>query len=224
MDLQYAILFYSKHSIKSIELKEYFIKNDVNFEYVNVDKKRIRNMLMEDNMYNIEEIPSILLIYKNNEYNCLYGNQLDKWTRELIQNIEYIKKKQQEEYENEIREYQKQQIIKNVEQAGQRNGIERKTNEAPPSRLMASPGEYKMENDTKMLIDLSSSEVPKQEHNVSGKINSDKPLNPKEAIQKMQEEREKHDKSMETQRMENDIYNEHPTHNNLPNKEQQTFI
>jgi hypothetical protein len=157
MDISAAILFYSKHSQKSLYLKHEIEQLEVTMEFVCVDKKIIREALLEDNRYDIEEIPCVLLLYRNQDYTTLKGRALDAWFYQLKENVMNLRNQQMLEYQ----EYIQQQIHNQInEQNIMTNGIDHKITDNP-GRPLSPPGKRKIEYEESSggdynLIDITS--------------------------------------------------------------------
>jgi hypothetical protein len=85
-----GILFYSKHDIKSYKLKNMVTDMNIDIDTVCVDSKEIRDLLLQDDKYNITEVPSILLLYSSGHHKVYTGMLLEQWFTELLQNLQKI--------------------------------------------------------------------------------------------------------------------------------------
>ena len=146
MDISTAVLFYSKQSQKSLYLKHELEQLDVTIEYVCVDKKIIRETLLENNCYGIREIPSLLLLYQNKEFNTLKGRDLDSWFYQLKENVMKLREQQLLEYQQYMQQQIQEQLSMNT------NGIDKKTSDNP-GRILSPPGKQKMEQSSYKLFD-----------------------------------------------------------------------
>jgi len=102
MKIKLAILFYSQRNPESIKLKDICENYNLSIEYISLDNKKIRKRLKENNVYSIEHIPSILLLYENKDYEVLDGNDLYNWIEQLIQNINALQYQEQEMYRQQM--------------------------------------------------------------------------------------------------------------------------
>lgn len=109
MKIKLAILFYSQRNPESMKLKDICENYNLSIEYISLDNKRIRRRLKENNVYSIEYIPSILLLYENKEYEVLDGDDLYNWIDQLIQNINELQYQEQEMYRQQMEEQLKQE-------------------------------------------------------------------------------------------------------------------
>jgi len=209
MNLNYAVLFYSQYSHKSLMMKQYIEQSDISFEFINVDKKGIKKILMEDDVYNINEIPSVLLIYKNNEYTTLYGQKLNIWFQQLIHNINTLKEQQQQEYQARVQNEIQKQTVRHIDTTVSHSGITQKKQDTP-NRPMPAPGNrHQPSNYTKIqqeepvsLIDLGGNEPPSTEQviasgGVKQKVGSDTPMDVKAIQEQLIREREQMDEKLE---------------------------
>lgn len=99
MSIVKVILFYSKHSSTSLEMKNMVDKFTIDIVNVCVDSKRVKEKLLNDEKYNIVQIPSILAFYippqeKNRKkhlsklpFKVFSGKELVTWFNQLLNNI-----------------------------------------------------------------------------------------------------------------------------------------
>lgn len=82
-----AILFYSKHDRKSMQLKNLVDQLNTDIDTVSVDAKKIRRALLHDDTYNIKQVPALLLLYATGQHKIYTSTLLDQWFEQLLQNI-----------------------------------------------------------------------------------------------------------------------------------------
>jgi len=100
-EVEQAILFYSRRNSKSIKLKRIIDSlGVVDIKTISVDSKKVKESLLQDKNYKIKEVPSVLVIYDNEEFIVLTGNELDSWFNQLIDNVRNLNQEssQQETY------------------------------------------------------------------------------------------------------------------------------
>lgn len=83
----HAILFYSKSNKKSVELYKVIKSLNIGMELISVDSEKVREMLLNDDRFGIDRVPSILLIYDNGHFKTFIGESLDNWVQELVENV-----------------------------------------------------------------------------------------------------------------------------------------
>lgn len=98
MSVVSAILFYSKHDKKSLKLKSIIDDMNIDIETLSVDTSIVRQRLQQDDKYEITQVPSILVIYTNDEFKVFTDKKLDIWFNELLENVKQYFNKQQEQY------------------------------------------------------------------------------------------------------------------------------
>jgi len=116
MSITKAILFYSKYNKKSLIIKEAIDEFSIDIETISVDSSIIRKKLKEDDEYNIDEVPTVLLLYSTGTFKIYTRKPLDVWFEQLMTNIQKITmeankpkepiKQQQEAYTSLIDETQ----------------------------------------------------------------------------------------------------------------------
>ncbi len=104
MSIVKVILFYSKRSKLSLEMKNMVDKYNIDMNTVCVDSKKIKELLLHDEKYNIEHIPSILAFYippngkkksiSKLPFKVFTGKELITWFNQLVQNILRISQQQ----------------------------------------------------------------------------------------------------------------------------------
>jgi hypothetical protein len=82
-----AILFYSKYSKKSMNIKKFIQSSNVDITLIGVDSPEIRNALKQDNKYKIREVPTIITIHNNGIIQLYDGKNLDLWISDLENNL-----------------------------------------------------------------------------------------------------------------------------------------
>lgn len=88
--LELAILFYSRHNIKSMKLYRTLQELQslgLDMQAVSVDSADVREHLLSDTRYNIKSVPSILTVYDNSQFVVLTGREMDQWMMELVENV-----------------------------------------------------------------------------------------------------------------------------------------
>jgi hypothetical protein len=108
-----AILFYSKYDKKSYKLKNMVDELNIDIETINVDPKEVRRLLLEDDKYDITEVPTILLLYSSGQHKIYTGSLLDQWFNDLLVNLQKIQSQQavpQEQYTSVISPANEQQM------------------------------------------------------------------------------------------------------------------
>ena len=90
-----AILFYSKHNKKSVRMNQ--VAKDINtdIESICVDSIEIRNRLLDDEKFDITEVPSVLILYSSGQHKVYASSNLDRWFEQLLQNIYQEQERQQ---------------------------------------------------------------------------------------------------------------------------------
>lgn len=96
MSIINAILFYSKKERKSFTIKKLIDEYNIDVETICVDNSEIKNMLLEDDKYNIKQVPTVLIMYSSGEHMVYKNKKLDRWLEELIYNVELYKKQKEE--------------------------------------------------------------------------------------------------------------------------------
>lgn len=88
MSVVKAILFYSRHDRKSYEMKKAVDSMGVDVDTVCVDSPSIKERLLEDDVYNIDRVPTALVLYSGGEHRTYTGRHLDQWFEQLMQNVQ----------------------------------------------------------------------------------------------------------------------------------------
>ena len=101
---------------------------------------------MENNCYDIREIPSLLLLFQNKEFNTLKGRELDTWFYQLKENVMKLREQQLLEYQQYMEQQIQEQLTMNT------NGIDKKTSDNP-GRILSPPGKQKMDQSSYKLFD-----------------------------------------------------------------------
>ena len=83
-----AILFYSKRDKKSLQMKKIIQELNADIDTVSVDSQRIRDMLLDDDRYNITVVPSILILYSSGQHKVMVADEMNTWFSELVSNIQ----------------------------------------------------------------------------------------------------------------------------------------
>ena len=91
-----AILFYSRRNAKSYKMKQVIDSVGADIETVSVDSVEVRDRLMEDEKYGIDEVPAVLLLYSSGQHKTYTNHGLDEWFGQLLQNIEQYHLEQQQ--------------------------------------------------------------------------------------------------------------------------------
>jgi hypothetical protein len=82
-----AILFYSKHDGKSVRMKEIIEELQADVDVVSVDSPEVRERLLEDEKFGIDEVPAILLLYSTGQHRVYVSDNLHSWFEKLLENI-----------------------------------------------------------------------------------------------------------------------------------------
>jgi hypothetical protein len=88
MSVTRAILFYSKHNKKGMQMRNTVTSLDTDLETVCVDPPQVKEWLLEDEKYGITRVPTVLIFYSNGHYKTLDKSALDRWFQELLYNIQ----------------------------------------------------------------------------------------------------------------------------------------
>lgn len=80
-----AILFYSKFVNKSLQMLQMINEYDLDIDCVNVDTKAVRNTILNDKRFLIEEVPSILLLMEGGKYKVYTGRKMDIWFNDILE-------------------------------------------------------------------------------------------------------------------------------------------
>ena len=86
MSVTSALYFYSKRSEKSLKYKQ-FTDAVKGLSSICVDSAQVRNLLLEDDKYNVRRVPSLLILYSSGQFNLYENQELDAWFAQLYQNI-----------------------------------------------------------------------------------------------------------------------------------------
>lgn len=97
MSISKAILFWSKKEGKSVRMKKIIDTLHADIETISVDSSQVRQLLLDDDRYSIEQIPSVLLLFTNGSHKVLEHSSLDQWFAELIENIKRYHQQQQQQ-------------------------------------------------------------------------------------------------------------------------------
>ena len=96
MSVVKAILFYSKRDKKSCKMKKVAGEIGADLEYVSVDASDVRERLLDDEKYAIEEVPAVLVLYSTGQHKTYIGTKLDNWFTQLLQNIQLYQQQAQQ--------------------------------------------------------------------------------------------------------------------------------
>lgn len=88
MSVTKAILFYSKHDGKSFKMKQLLDSAGADIDTISVDSSDVRERLLEDDKYGIDQVPAVLILYSSGEHKTYTNKSLDAWVEQLIQNIQ----------------------------------------------------------------------------------------------------------------------------------------
>lgn len=92
-----AILFYSKHDLKSLKMKKVIDNVGADIETVSVDSQEVRDRLLEDDKFGIDQVPAVLVLYASGQHKTYTGNSLDQWFNQLLENIQNYQMQQQQQ-------------------------------------------------------------------------------------------------------------------------------
>lgn len=106
-----VILFYSKKSERSLEMKDIIDETGIDIDCVSVDSSEIRERVLSDTKYGIREVPSVLVLFSTGRHKVYTRRGLETWFGQLVANIKA-------EQERELRE------AKEAEAAAQRLAAE----------------------------------------------------------------------------------------------------
>lgn len=134
-----VVLFYSKKSDRSIDMKTIVDETGIDIDCVSVDSSEVRSRILEDTKYAIRIIPSILVLYSNERHKVYTKQSLDTWFNQLIENIKI------EQAEENYRRQQAEIMAAQAVSFTPEKGIHEKT----PfyQRRMAAPGKRAPEVD-----------------------------------------------------------------------------
>lgn len=90
-----AILFYSKRDQKSHRMKKIIDNVGADIETVSVDSLEVREILLSDDTYGIDQVPAVLLLYSSGQHKVYTTRGLDDWFDQLLQNIKAYQQQQQ---------------------------------------------------------------------------------------------------------------------------------
>ncbi len=90
-----AILFYSKRDQKSHRMKKIIENVGADIETVSVDSLEVREILLDDDTYGIDQVPAVLLLYSSGQHKVYTTQGLDDWFDQLLQNIKAYQQQQQ---------------------------------------------------------------------------------------------------------------------------------
>lgn len=194
MDIKLAILFYSQRNSESLRIKKICENYDINIEKVCLDNKKIRKKIMNNNVYDIHQIPSILLIYSNKDYELLDGYKLKEWITAIVDNINHIKQQEQEQYMKYLQEqYQINHPDKSIQETGSINTSSKTNTGGYQTRTepLANAETMNTSGGTATILDLSDNtqqqEAPKKKKDAK----EEKKNNLEEMQKRIQQEREK---------------------------------
>jgi len=140
-EVEQAILFYSRRNSKSIKLKRIIDSLGViDIKTISVDSKKVKESLLQDKNYKIKEVPSVLVIYNNEEFIVLTGNELDYWFNQLIDNVRNLNQESQQEVSSvsEISETSNSMTPLTVSEISQTSAVKEIKKEGPsPAELAA---------------------------------------------------------------------------------------
>lgn len=97
MSVVKAILFYSKYDKKSYKMKKTIDNIGIDIDTVCADNLEIRERLLDDTQYCIDQVPSVLLLYSSGQHKVYKKKGLDEWFQQLLQNIEQYNQSQQQQ-------------------------------------------------------------------------------------------------------------------------------
>ena len=92
-----AILFYSKRDQKSNRMKKIIDNVGADIETVSVDSLEVREILLDDDKYGIDQVPAVLLLYSSGQHKVYTTRGLDDWFDQLLQNIKAYQQQQQQQ-------------------------------------------------------------------------------------------------------------------------------
>lgn len=97
MSIVSVILFYSKKVRQSLEMVNIIKKYKIDIALVCIDSESVKELLLNDDKYNICKIPSLLAFFSPGpskpkklsklKFKVIYGQDLMVWFNELLQNI-----------------------------------------------------------------------------------------------------------------------------------------
>lgn len=82
-----VILFYSRKSPKSMEMKELIDETGIDIDSVCVDPAEIRERILQDTKYSVREVPSVLVFFSTKRHKLYAKKPLDTWFSQLMANI-----------------------------------------------------------------------------------------------------------------------------------------
>lgn len=168
-----AVLFYSRHNMKSMKYKNIIESLNIDMYMVCVDSADVKDKLLNDNKYQIKFVPTVLTIYESGNFMIYTGNDLDNWFNQLIENVR--------NYNNEA-----QHVQEIVPLAPQSSFIDNTPLQAENESFISSPGE--------VPPNLELSNIP-ETHRVKEVKKPD--VNPSELAAEMMKQRELHDENLE---------------------------
>jgi hypothetical protein len=172
MSITRAILFYSKYEPKGFRMKNIIDSLQVDVNTVCVDSSAVREMLQNDDTYNITLIPTVLILYSNKDFKLYTNKNLDLWFNQLIENVQKYYQSESQiqttsiDFEPSLEsQIQEEPIVTNVPKE-----LRRKQGDASNIRTsLPSPGKHLLDDDTPSI-------TPSQASLIAGHINGGNPL------------------------------------------------
>lgn len=87
MSVVNVVLFYSKFDKKSLKMKKIIDELNVDVQCVSVDNNEIKELLLNDDKYNIDSVPSVVILYSTGVYKVYTDDNLTEWFETLIENV-----------------------------------------------------------------------------------------------------------------------------------------
>ena len=177
--METVILFYSRHNLKSMKLRNMIENMNVDIQMICVDSADVRDRLLNDDKYSIKAVPTILTLYDTGQYMAYTGKDLDSWFSQLVENL---------------REYEMSQQVQELEtsQSELNNDFQTFTPQTEiQSSILGTPGAPPVD------ISQQLSQIP-ETHRVKEVKQPD--INPSELAAQMAKQREQHDESLQDNR------------------------
>lgn len=88
MSVSDATLFYSRFDKKSSDMRQIISSLNIDMEFVPVDNRQVKELLMKDTRCNIDEVPAIVITYTDGGHKTFIGRRLDDWFQQLLENYQ----------------------------------------------------------------------------------------------------------------------------------------
>jgi len=160
MSIINAILFYSKKDQKSMRMKNMIDMLYIDLETICVDHIKVRELLLQDEKFGIDEVPTVLIIYSSGHFKTYSSKPLDDWFQQLIINVQREKEKSVEAQIPQAIDYTPIEIP-TPEITGIPKELRRKSSITQPIRdSLASPGKEILETDLSQLTIPGAGSIP----------------------------------------------------------------